>query len=337
VREGTAVAIYASMRSMPFLVTVVLASAVPLAAGKGDAAGPRQAAEQPRVQIEMRNVRLHVMTGVALDVRRLRGEMQSRAEGRPPVFDDQASYVLHVSTAQISMDMTSLSNLMNRQIFAYRGAPISGVTVRAIDGGRIEQRGTLHKGVSVPFSMKASVSTTPDGRLRLHVESVKALGIPAKGLLDLFGLKLENLLDLKQRRGIEVDGHDVLMAPGDVLPPPRIVGRLVRAEVRDGALLQVFAPADGRQPAALKPPMPRANYMYFSGGNIRFGKLTMSDADLQLIDADPRDPFDFFPARYNDQLVAGYSKNTPRQGLKTFMPDFNDLHGNRQQAAGSRQ
>ncbi|PYQ03033.1 MAG: hypothetical protein DMF82_14290, partial [Acidobacteria bacterium] len=37
------------------------------------------------------------------------------------------------------------------------------------------------------------------------------------------------------------------------------------------------------------------------------------------------DPFDFNLDRYNDQLVAGYSKNTPSRGLKTFMPDANDL------------
>jgi hypothetical protein len=51
----------------------------------------------------------------------------------------------------------------------------------------------------------------------------------------------------------------------------------------------------------------------------------MSAADLQLIDADPRDPFDFFPAQYNAQLIAGYSKNTPSGGLRTYMPDFSDL------------
>ena len=51
----------------------------------------------------------------------------------------------------------------------------------------------------------------------------------------------------------------------------------------------------------------------------------MHDADLQLIDSDPKDPFDFFPARYSAQLVAGYSKNTPQKGLKTYMPDYGDL------------
>ena len=48
----------------------------------------------------------------------------------------------------------------------------------------------------------------------------------------------------------------------------------------------------------------------------------MMDADLQLIDAEPRDPFDFFPAHYDAQLVAGYSRNTPGKGLQVFMPDY---------------
>ena len=36
----------------------------------------------------------------------------------------------------------------------------------------------------------------------------------------------------------------------------------------------------------------------------------MTDADLQLIDMHPADPFDFYSAKYETQLVAGYSKNT---------------------------
>jgi hypothetical protein len=31
---------------------------------------------------------------------------------------------------------------------------------------------------------------------------------------------------------------------------------------------------------------------------------------------------DFFPQRYQSQLVAGYSKNTRAGGLTTFMPDY---------------
>ena len=36
-------------------------------------------------------------------------------------------------------------------------------------------------------------------------------------------------------------------------------------------------------------------------------------------------PFDFFPEKYQRQLVAGYSKNTPSGGLITYMPDQDDV------------
>jgi hypothetical protein len=51
----------------------------------------------------------------------------------------------------------------------------------------------------------------------------------------------------------------------------------------------------------------------------------MSDTDLELVDMDPKDPFDFSVDDWNAQLVAGYSKTLPNRGLKAFMPDYGDL------------
>jgi hypothetical protein len=67
------------------------------------------------------------------------------------------------------------------------------------------------------------------------------------------------------------------------------------------------------------------NFIYWRGGSLAFGKLTMSATDLELIDSDPKDPFDFSVDKWNDQLVAGYSKTTGARGLKAHMPDYNDL------------
>jgi len=273
----------------------------------------------------MKNVRLHLDEGIVLDVRSLRGEMVSKIAG-PPVFDDPRSYLMRISRAELSMDMASLTSLMNDHIFAYDGAPMKDMTVRGTRDGQLEQKGKLRKGVDVPVTMVASVATTADGNLRLHVESMKAAGLPAKGLMDLFGLKLEKLVDLKARRGIAIDGNDIVIAPGQVLPPPEIQGRLSHVEVRGDRLFQTIGSENDRKAAALSPPDPRApNYIYFFGSEIRFGKLTMHGTDLQLIDENPSDPFDFYPARYNTQLVAGYSKSTLSGALKTYMPDFRDL------------
>jgi hypothetical protein len=279
------------------------------------------------VQIEMKNVRLHVTDDVILDVARLRGVMISKTAGVPPIFDDQRSYTLRLFSAELSMDMSSLQNLMNRHVFAYEGSPLSDLTIRS-QADRLVMNGKLRKGVAVPISATTSVSATPEGLLRLHVESMKALGVPAKGLLNLFGLEVDDVMDIKKRRGVDVQENDILIAAGEVLPPPEIKGRLARVEVRGDRLLQIFEDGSQQRPVPLTLPAPAArNYIYFGGGNIRFGKLTMHDTDLQLIDADPKDPFDFFTTRYNAQLVAGYSKNTPSKGLKTFMPDYADLKG----------
>ncbi len=278
----------------------------------------------PGVQIEMKNVRLHAADGIVLDVANLRGTMVSRTAGAPPVFDDQRSFVLHLRHAELSLDVMSLQNLLNQFVFGYDGAPVKQLTVQT-DHGQLALKGKLHKGIDVPFSVKASVSVTTDGRMRLHTESMKAVGVPAKGLLELFGLKLEDVMNVKARKGIEIQDNDIIIAAGQVLPPPEIAGRLARVTVSGNRIVQAFD--DGAKPAApLTRPSPSArNYVYFGGGDIRFGKLTMHDADLQLIDSDPKDAFDFFPARYSAQLVAGYSKNTPAKGLKTYMPDYDDL------------
>lgn len=316
--------------------SAALRSAASSVRGEGEAA-PRARASAPTVQIEMRNVRLHVAEGVVLDVRMLRGTMISRS-GAPPVFDDAGSYVLEVDEGTMSMDLTSLGHLLNDRVFAYDGAPLKDIEVRGTSDGRLEQKGKLHKGIDVPFSMKASVSPTPDGQLRLHLESMKAAGVPAKGLMKMFGLELDDLVSLERTRGVTVRDSDITIGLGRVLPPPEMRGRLTAASVQGDRLMQTFAPENGRKPRALAPPDPRAhNYIYFSGGSITFGKLTMRGADLQLIDADDRDAFDFSPAGYKAQLVAGYSKNTPAGGLKTYMPDLDDLRRGRSRNLRPRQ
>jgi hypothetical protein len=290
----------------------------------GASSSPRTA--PPGVRVQMKNVRLHADEGIILDIQTLSGVMVSRT-GAPPVFDNQRSYLLQVDAANLSMSIDSLQTLLNRYVFSYDGAPLKNIKLSA-DGDRLKMSATLHKGIDVPISTKGRVAAAADGRVGVHVDSVKALGVPAKGLLDLLGLKLDDLVHLKAERGIDVSANDILIAPGQILPPPEIRGRVTRVSLVNDRLVQVF---DGPgRPKSMALPAPGArNYIYFGGGTVTFGKLTMADADLQLIDADPRDPFDFYPARYQAQLIAGYSKNTPARGLKTYMPDYDDLRRRR--------
>ena len=275
-----------------------------------------------RVQVRMENVNFHVGHGVELRVLHLSGRLAGATPGKIPTFDDVNSYVIDIESARVAMTAGSLTNLMNNVLFAGPSSPIKDMKVE-IEGNELKQTGTLRKGVSVPFTMHASLNVTADGQLRLHPTSMKAAGIIPKGVLDFFGLHLNTLVKVGSESPMRVSGDDLLLDPERALPPPRIRGKLTKAWIADGLVYEQFG---GEKPiASITPPVASRNYMYYRGGTLRFGKLTMVDADLMLVDDDPKDPFDFSPAEYKDQLVAGYSKNTPTNGLVTHMPDLSDI------------
>jgi hypothetical protein len=305
-------------------LTFTVLAAMRLFAGAAELSSFQRAPGTPAAMhcgIEMRNVALHLAEGVILHVRTLDGEFVSHSRTEPPVFDDPGSYTLRMRAANVSMDGASLTNMI-RQGLASRPSPLKEVTV-TIENGELRAQGKLQKGVPVPFSMTTSVSATADGLLRLHATKLKAVGLPVKGLLDLLGLKMDDLLKMPPGSGMRADGDDLLLDTTALMPPPRTEGRLKSVAVSGNRLAMTMTGpgAPPARPATLPVPGAR-NYLYFFGGSIRFGKLTMTDADMQLVDADPRDPFDFSPAGYEAQLVAGYSRNTRRKGLQVFMPDY---------------
>src|SRR5262249_50656476 len=141
---------------------------------------------------------------------------------------------------EVSIDLPSLENMLNQRVFAGPHSQLSDIHLKIADDGRLQQSAKLHKGVTVPVSMKATVGATPDGRLRLHVETEKALGISATGLLALFGLTVDDLVTLKDQRGVEIDGNDIFITPGLVVPPPQLAGKLASVEIKNGRMVQTF-------------------------------------------------------------------------------------------------
>jgi hypothetical protein len=271
------------------------------------------------VQVQMRHIDFHVDSAIVLHIDYLRGELQPTSPDRSPDFDDKHSFVLGIDSARIGITPGGLGDLLNRYTFAYPGAPLRKLAI-TIENGRLKQQGEM-RGIS--FSIVGDLSLTPEGELRLHPISTKAAGVGVGGLMKFFGIHLEKLVKLKEGRGVRIDGNDFLLSPTELLPPPRIKGRIVAVEVRDSEIVQVFRAASEVPVHPLAVPDPKApNYMYYQGGVLRFGKLTMKRTDLLIIDAVPSDAFDFFLDQYNAQLVAGYSKNTASHGLIVVMQDY---------------
>lgn len=268
-------------------------------------------------RVEMANVKIRLDPELILNIRRLSGKLVRANKNVIPNFDDKLSYIIAVDSAEIAISTASMSHMMNTYVFGEPDAPLKNLRLSIVDG-QIKQEGTIRKGPGIPFETIGDMTPTPEGLIRIHPTKIRAAKLPVKGLMKLFGVDMAKLINTRNSKGITVDDDDIIIDASQALPPPKMRGRITAVRIEGDQIVQVFGTE--KADAAKKPPA--SNYMWYRGGVLRFGKLTMNDTDMRLIDADPRDSFDFSPEHYNGHLLAGYSKNTAAGGLLVYMPDF---------------
>ncbi len=267
-----------------------------------------------KTRLEMRNVLLHDDAAGTLKVQQMNGRVSPTAAGGLISLDDKKSFLIDIDSGVISISVQDMSKLLNDRTFGYPGSPLNGI-VLTVKGTQLKLNAKVKKGVEVPIELLGEMGVTPEGKLRVHSTSLKALKIPVKGLLNAFGVKMADLVDAKGAKGVEVQGNDMILDAEQMLPPPRKRGKLTEVHASGDQLVETFGHPVLQQKAARW-----RSYLKFEGGVIEFGKLTMHDADLVLADSGNAEWFDFDLDRYQKQLEAGYSKVTPQLGLESYMP-----------------
>jgi hypothetical protein len=278
------------------------------------------AADTRALQIAMKNVTYHYSEPITVHIARLQGELLPTNPGSVVVFDDKNSFTLALTSAEISISCNALAQVLNENVFFAADSPIKNLSIESRNN-RLIVRGRLHRKGEIPFETEGILMAEPDGRIRLHTEHLKASHLPLKGLLDLLGIDIARLIDTKKVQGISVDKDDLILNPEQILPAPHIQGKVSAVHVQGNDIVQVFGTSQTTNFAAKQ----SGNYIAFRHGEMQFGKLTMHDSDLIMIDIDSRDPFVFFLDHYQDQLVAGYTKSTPQYGLRAYVRDYNKL------------
>lgn len=301
------------------LSLILFATAVASAQDKGkeqSSAG----AENGAVQVQMHNVMYHFADNAVVHLVNVGGAIVPTTAGKFPIFDDKQSFTLQIAAAEISIDPASLAYAMNNNVFSGKDSPLKDLSV-SIDKGKLKIKGKLHRKGDIGFETEGQLTPTADGKIRLHAEKIRALHLPVKGLMDLFGVDIADLIKNGKVPGVQVEKDDLILDPGAILPPPRISGKITAIRLEANNIVQIF----GEPEKYHWTKVPAQNYMAYRGNKLQFGKLIMVDTDMILIDPDPRDPFDFYLEHYKDQLFAGYSKTTPSFGLHVYMVDYNKL------------
>jgi hypothetical protein len=279
-----------------------------------------ETAKNQPVQVVMKNVTYHFTDQIAVHIVQLQGYLTPTIPGTLIVFDDRNSFTLNLASAEIAISCHSLAQVLNENVFAAASAPIKDVTIES-KNNQLIVKGKLHQKGDVSFESVGTLSLDADGRVRLHVDHLKAAHLPVKGLMDLLGLDVAHMINLKKIPGITAEKDDLLLDPAQILPPPRVQGKLSAIRIQGNELVQVFGSLQASNFAARQP----GNYMAYHDGVLGFGKLIVNDVDLILVDMDGGDPFDFYLDHYQEQLSAGYIKITPDFGLRVYTRDYGKL------------
>jgi hypothetical protein len=283
-------------------------------------ASPRPAAESNAVQAQMRNIVYHFSSSVAVNIKYLDGQLDPADVSPYPVFDNKESFTLAISSAEIAMTATDLGNVLNSYVFARPKTPLSGLSV-SIENGRLKIKGRLHEAGAIPFETEGELSPTEHAKILLHAAKVKALHVPVKKIMGLFGVEMSDLIKNGKIPGVETHEDDLVLDPALVFPPPHMHGKVTAIRIEGVTIVLNFGDKDKQRKN-----LQAGNYMSYRGNRLAFGKLLMTDADMTLVDMDSADPLDFYLDHYKEQLSAGYTKITPTFGLRVYMRDFNKLN-----------
>lgn len=260
------------------------------------------------------NLRLRRGPEFQVYVRWLRGEMVPAHAGKILSLDDQESFIFAIDKGVVRVALDDINKLLNSGMT--QGAPLKNMALSG-SGSEMELTGTMHKLlVPLPVKLQGTLSAMPDGRIHLHVEKISVLKMPVKGLMSGLHLNIKDIAGSSPVKGMEISGDDVYLDNSTLLPPPHIRGKLTSISIQPPDVMVIFgnAPNDEAELAQWH------NFLRFKGGVVSFGKLTMQDTDLTLIDASDDSWFDLDLANYQKQLVQGYSRVTPEGGLEMFMP-----------------
>lgn len=276
--------------------------------------------EPKPTHVVVHNVILHTGTPVKLKVKWLRGTMIATGTDRPASFDDTKSFRFEIDEGLVGVGLNDLSAFLRSGVL--KDSPLQNAKVTP-QNGQLKITGTLKKLVPIPVQLIASLGVSPNQKyVRMHVEKLSALKIPVKGLLGVFKVKVDDLFDPKGKKGIDVNGDNIDIDVNELLPPPRAEGKLTQVKVwRNGDLMEYYG-----QPRedAIKTKQWR-NFMRLRGGIVNFGKLTMHNADLLMVDTSQSDWLNFDVNHYQEQMVNGTTRITPQAGLQIFIPDINKL------------
>jgi hypothetical protein len=271
--------------------------------------------------IHIENVDFYVAGRIGFHVRSLDAQMIPKTPGEPVDLDDPGQYDIRIIGGEVVEPWPAMAALFNDYLLDYEPRSLNDLQLTPVDG-KLEVTGGIKlwnhfPGVWLPTTMSGTIVARDERHLVYEPSSVKVLGIPQAGLLRALDIPLASLTPFA-RKGVALEGNELVFDQYAVFPPPVLQGRLASATVTDEGVLLKFKRETGIAPAR-----PTANvvnaaksYVWIESGDVKMFNSLVTNARTFIKDSSNTGAMKFDLYGYRRDVSKGTVKMDTNGGLE---------------------
>jgi hypothetical protein len=246
-------------------------------------------------------------------------------------LDRPDSFRLRILQGEARVGFPALEEIFNDSILGYPGAPLRKIKIQnlsipsesnpSVSEEGLRLVGEMNLGIWLGFVLDTRVIQSGD-KIELIPIRIRTLGISyIKSVLDLVKIPLEVLLPIQKGRGAEIVQSKIVVDPFALFRSPGISGNLSKVQVQPKTLIVGFSsPVLPKRPSMPDPKYPNSIFVW--GGTVKFGKLRMESAQIQMKDTNINTIFDFYLRLYMKSIAKGKALVGSDGSITVDMPDF---------------
>ncbi len=190
---------------------------------------------EPVTRIALAEGQYSPQPGTVFALHDFQANMVARGKSMPLCF----ARTTEILRGEVFVSSADLGRMFQRKV-KQSDSSISDVTIET-QPDKVVLKGKVTKLIPIPFTVEGPVTT--DGRnLDLHATSVKALGIPVKGLLDALGKELDGIIQSESVNGVSANGDTLVFKPKGI---SHVDGHIEQVQITKKGLLVRFGEKTG--------------------------------------------------------------------------------------------
>jgi hypothetical protein len=237
----------------------------------------------PAPLIHMQNVDFYVSGRIGFHVRSLDAQMVPKHPGQPVDLDDPTQYDIHIVDGEVVEPWPAMAALFNDYLLDYAPRSLNDLQLTPVDG-ELQVTGGIKlwnhfPGTWLPTTMRGTIAVRDERHIVYTPESVKVLGVPQAGMLRALDVPL-SLLTPFERKGVVLNGNELVFDQYSVFPAPLLQGRLAGAQVTDEGLVLRFK-RDLSLPVGKVPADAGSSFVFIESGDVKmFNSLVVNGRTL---------------------------------------------------------